>query len=71
MKVIKENIIGKNLAKALSSKDITIIFRQYNQLGSINIINLPLSLKKDIYKLGLILDTINLLINSKKGKGPK
>jgi hypothetical protein len=55
----------------LSLKDITIVFRQYNQPGSIDIINLPLSLKKDVYKLGLTLDAISLFINSKEDKGLK
>jgi hypothetical protein len=35
IKAIKENIIGKNLARALSSEDVTIVFRRYNQPGSI------------------------------------
>jgi hypothetical protein len=30
IKAIKESIIGKNLARALSLRDITIVFRQYN-----------------------------------------
>jgi hypothetical protein len=30
IKAIKKSIIGKNLAKALSLKDITIVFKQYN-----------------------------------------
>ena len=68
---MKESIIGKNLARALSLRDVTIVFRQYNQLGSIDIINLPLSLEKDVRKLGLALNTISLLVNNKKGKGPK
>jgi hypothetical protein len=32
---------------------------------------LPLLLKKDVRKLGLALDAINLLINSKEGEGSK
>jgi hypothetical protein len=32
---------------------------------------LPLPLKKDVYKLGLALDAISLLINNKEGKGLK
>jgi hypothetical protein len=32
---------------------------------------LPLPLEKDVCELGLALDTISLLINSKEGKGPK
>jgi hypothetical protein len=68
---VKESIIGKNLARALSLRDVTIVFRQYNQLGSIDIINLPLSLEKDICELGLILDAIGLLVDNKEGEGPK
>jgi hypothetical protein len=68
---VKESIIGKNLARALSLRDITIVFRQYNQLGSIDIINLPLSLEKDVCELGLILDAIGLLVDNKEGEGPK
>jgi hypothetical protein len=30
IKVIKKSIINKNLARALSLRDITIVFRQYN-----------------------------------------
>jgi hypothetical protein len=71
IKAIKKSIIGKNLARALSLRDITIVFWQYNQLGSINIINLSLSLEKDIYKLGLILDIISLFVDNKEGEGLK
>jgi hypothetical protein len=71
IKAIKKSIIGKNLVRALSLRDIIIVFWQYNQLGSINIINLSLSLEKDIYKLGLILDIISLFVDNKEGEGLK
>jgi hypothetical protein len=40
-------------------------------LGSIDITNLPLPLEKDVYELGLALDAIGLLVDSKEDEGLK
>ena len=67
MKAEEKSLTGKNAIKALILRDVTIIFREHQEMKRINVSDLNVLFKAEIDFLGVELDKIGLFIEIRKG----
>jgi hypothetical protein len=67
LKAEEKSLTGKNAIKALILRDVTIIFREHQEMKRINVSDLNVLFKAEIDFLGVELDKIGLFIEIRKG----